>query len=140
MTNLKTKIFLLLFAGLGMLNVAAHAQASAKYAKETEILFQALKTGDYELMKPLLDPMVKIGNLPQGYNDMVVPQVITQLPKPESYTLVGEKKDGKNIRVTIEVSTGGKKESRSFVFNSAGKVVELDILGKSKASYDMKTE
>jgi len=137
---MKTKIVLLLLAGLSIINLTANAQKPTKYAKETETVFQALKTGDYELMKPLLDPKVKIGDLPQGFNDMVVPQVITQLPKPESYTLVGEKKDGKNIRVTIEVSTGGKKESRSFVFNSAGKVVELDILGKSKASYDMKTE
>lgn len=130
---MKTKIILLLIVGFATLGINSQAQTASKWAGQTETLFKSLKTGDYELMRPLLDPQVKIGDLPQGFNDMVVPQVITQLPKPDSYTFVSEKKEGKNTRVTIEVLLEGQKESRSFVFSPDGKVIELDILGKAKA-------
>lgn len=96
-------------------------------------LFDAFKNADYEAMRAMLDEKVKIGDLPTGMNDAVVPQLLAQLPKPESYKIISLEKEGNDTRVKTVFSVNGQPENKSFLFNAAGKVIEMDILGNVHA-------
>lgn len=62
-------------------------------------------------------------------NDYIIPQVMLQLPTPDSYTIVKTETIGGNKKITTEYSyTGGKKRLQYFTFNDEGKVIDLDIL------------
>jgi hypothetical protein len=65
-------------------------------------------------------------------NDAVIPQVLAQLPRPESCTVVSEELHNINTRVNAVFVINGKSENRSFLFNQEGKVIEMDILGNAK--------
>jgi len=98
--------------------------------KSLDLVFNSIKNNDYELLKPLLDDNVKINaSIPIGMNDMVVPQVLEQIQRPESYTIVKTEKIGLNTRYSAEYVYKNKKIIRNFEFNSEGKIIDLDILG-----------
>jgi len=105
----------------------------AQENKALDVVFNSIKNNDYELLKPLLDDNVKINaSIPVGMNDMVVPQVLQQIQRPESYTIIKTEKIGLNIRYATEYVYKDKKVNRNFEFNPEGKIVDLDILGDAK--------
>ena len=114
--------------------VCASAQAE-KYKSELDTLFRAFKDKDYEVMKSLLDPKVKIiDDIPTGMNDMILPQVVAQLPVPVGYKVISAEKEGDNTRITTEYSYAeGEPRLQYFVFNPGRKVVHLDILRDAQA-------
>ncbi len=113
---------------------AATAQGE-QYKQELDALFNSFKQKDYTTMKPLLDKNVKIGTLPTGMNDAVVPQVLKQLPVPTGYKVVKETKEGANVRIYTEYQyASGNKRAQNFVFNTDKKIVDLDILGDAQVA------
>lgn len=115
------------------------------YKKELDILFNAFKNKDYELMQPLLTADVKISDkIPVGMNDIVVPQVLAQVPAPDSYTIIKTETINGNQKITTEYNyTSRNKRLQYFTFNSEGKVIDLDILSdatKVEAQYNMKVK
>lgn len=118
--------------GIAFLSVLCPSM-KAQDKKELDIVFNSIKNNDYKSLKPLLDDYVKINaNIPTGMNDMVIPQVLQQLQRPDSYTVLKKEKIGPNIRFETEYVYKGKKVNRNFEFNSEGKIIDLDILGDAK--------
>ncbi len=127
---MKTKLLFLL-CGITALTHIASAQNKA-YAGKMDSLFKGFMNADYNIIKPLLDEHVKIGDLPTGMNDTVVPQVLAQLPKPTACKVTSEELHNINTKVSAVFVINGKEADRSFLFNKDGKVVEMDILGNAK--------
>ena len=100
-----------------------------KHQRELDIIFQALKSKDYKPLAPLLAPNVKIGDLPQGMNDLVVPQVLAQLPSPVSYIVTGVAAESGGERVSTRYTyAGGATRPQSFLFDGQGKITDFDVL------------
>lgn len=107
--------------------------SSENYQKELDAIFKAFQEKDYELLKPLLDDKVRIGDLPQGFNDMVLPQVLNQLPKPVSYKITDEAKEENGYRVHTEYTyESGLVRPQSFLFDSNKKIIDFDVLAGAK--------
>lgn len=121
-------LFSLLIAGILVSNVSFAQQKDL--TKELDILFTGFKNQDYETLKPLLDDEVKISeNIPVGMNDMVIPQVLAQIPVPDSYKVIKIEKIGDNQKITTEYFYKERdKRVQYFTFNSKGIVIDLDIL------------
>ncbi|GEC80166.1 hypothetical protein [Flavobacterium aquatile] len=121
-------LFSLLIAGILVSNVSFAQQKDL--TKELDILFTGFKNQDYETLKPLLDDEVKISeNIPLGMNDMVIPQVLAQIPVPDSYKVIKIEKIGDNQKITTEYFYKERdKRVQYFTFNSKGIVIDLDIL------------
>lgn len=129
--NLKSMLCGMLLIALLIPNFSSAQEK--KYEKETETIFQSIKTKNYGLIKPLLDSHVLINSsIPKGMNDAVVPQVLAQIEVPTSYSILKTEAFGDNVKVFTEFAYPNKKVARSFVFNAFGKVVELDILSDAK--------
>lgn len=104
------------------------------HTKELDAIFNAFKTKEYDGIQALLDPEVKIDpNIPVGFNDMVIPQVLQQLPTPVSYTVISKQKVDAGLQYTTEYKYAeGEPRLQYFVFNAEGKVTELDVLRDAK--------
>ncbi|WP_415326271.1 aspartyl protease family protein [Chryseobacterium sp. MMS23-Vi53] len=127
--NLKKILTAFSLFGIALL---VHAQENHKYDKALESIFQAFKNKDYEELKPLIDSNVKIGALPTGFNDMVIPQVLDKLPSPVSFTIKEIVAEGENERVKTSYKFADTSIDRSFLFDTKGKIIDLDILGDLK--------
>jgi len=104
-----------------------------EFKKETEIIFKSIKTKNYQSLKPLLDPAVKISDkIPTGINDIVFPQVLAQMPELISYTITKTELVGANYKVTADFKYTPKTLVHYFTFNPAGKIIEFDILSEAK--------
>jgi len=124
MKNKLALLFLIL-----MLSITVSQAQKQSYTKELNIVFKSLKSNDYKLIKPLLDPNVKVGNLPQGMNDAVIPQVLTQLPKPVSFKVSSTIKEGDGTRInTVYTYADKTTRNQSFLFNAKGKIIDFDVL------------
>lgn len=126
--NIILIIPILLFS---LLNTNMYSQ---EYKSALDSLFQGFKTKNYEFIKPLLDSNVKIGTLPQGMNDAIVPQILQQMPTALSYSITGEADDpdGRRIKTTYHLEDGKDRE-QNYLFNSDKKVIDFDVLGDAKA-------
>jgi len=130
MQNMKFKVLLVIL--LHGVCVSTFGQAE-KYQNELDIIFSALSSKEYSVLAPLLDQNVKIGNLPQGINETVVPQVLNQLPKPINYKVVSIVIENSGDRVnTIYTYEGGKTRPQSFLFNANKKVIDFDVLSGAR--------
>ena len=136
--NIRT-FFMLLLAVILLPNLSFSQQK--EYKKELNAIFSAFQKQDYEILKPLLDERVKVSEkIPIGMNDIVMPQVMAQLPIPDSYTVLKTEKVGENTKISTEYSykDRDRKRPQNFTFNKAGKIIDLDILSDAKkveASY-----
>ncbi|HFK5529474.1 TPA: aspartyl protease family protein [Elizabethkingia anophelis] len=118
-----TSILLIIFI------INCRAQSVQNFQPALDNIFKAFKNRDYDILKPYLDPNMKIGDFPRGKNDMIVPQILAQLPVPESYSVTETIKEGENTRIsTIYVSEVIPKMKRNFLFNKNGKIIDFDIL------------
>lgn len=127
--NKTSILFGLLIAGILVSNVSFAQQKDFK--KELDILFTGFKNQDYEILKPLLHDEVKISeNIPVGMNDMVVPQILAQIPIPDSYKVIKTETIGDNLKITTEYFYKDRDKARLqyFTFNPNGIVIDLDIL------------
>ena len=126
---LKKGIFLVLLIAVNIGN----AQDKG-HAKELDAIFNAFKTKEYEGIQALLDPNVKIDpNIPVGFNDMVIPQVLQQLPVPVSYKVISKQQVDGGLQYTTEYAyADSEPRLQYFVFNAEGKVTELDVLRDAK--------
>ncbi len=132
---------ILLLAGI-LFSSLTFAQQN-DYKKELDIIFSAFQEVDYETLKPVLDPNVKIAEkIPTGMNDLIIPQILLQLPVPDSYTILKTETIGENRKITTEYSySGGNKRLQFFTFNKEGKVIDLDILSDaSKVETEYRTK
>lgn len=85
------------------------------------------------MLKPLLDPQAKIDELPRGVNDVVVPQMLNGLPDPISYSVAGIVKEDSGTRITTTyIYAGGISREQRFFFNTAGRIIDFDVLGDVK--------
>jgi len=130
---MRSKILYPLFACIVFFNSYTLAQQSP-CAIKAGILFNGFKSADYNMIKPLLDSKVKIGDLPTGMNDAVMPQILAQMPKPDSCKITGEEQEGNGTRIRAVFIINGEEQKRSFLFNKDCVVTELDILGNAKAT------
>ncbi len=131
---MNTKKIALLWLLFATTSISAFAQGEA-YKTQLDIIFKSFQSKDYSLLKPLIDAHVKIGTLPQGLNDAVIPQVLNQLPIPDSYKITGTAKEGANTRVNTEYHyTAGNTRNQNFVFDAQNKILEMDILGDAQVS------
>jgi len=111
----------------------AHGQENRTQA--LDLLFEGFQTQNYQVIRPLLHQQVKIGPLPIGMNDLVVPQVLKQLPEPVSYTVTGTERTDSTEKIRTDYRyADGKTRYQGFVFNRAGQLIELDILSDAKTS------
>ncbi|MDO5637526.1 MAG: hypothetical protein Q4G18_09785 [Myroides sp.] len=118
-----TMILLLIFS------VTVSAQTTTDYKTELDLIFNSFKEHDYEQLKPLLDSNVKIGDLPTGMNDVIIPQIIEQMPTPDSYRIVASSKEGENTRIeTIYTILMMPEMKRNFTFNKEGKLIDFDVM------------
>lgn len=125
---MKTKILTLIL--ITIFSISISAQAKTDYQPSLDIIFKAFKEKKYDLIKPLLDPNVKIGTLPTGMNDQIIPQIISQLPEPTSYTVKKTTAEGKTVRIETIYKTALVPEmKRNFVFKD-GKIIDFDVLGE----------
>ena len=99
------------------------------FSKELKIIFEAFQNKDYELLKPLLDSKMKIGDLPTGMNDAIVPQIIKQLPKPSTYTVLNtvEEEGGTRVNTAYKYEIGITRP-QSFKFDANHKIIDFDVL------------
>lgn len=117
------------------------SNAQQDYKKELDIIFIAFQKQNYELIKPLLDERVVINEkIPVGMNDLIIPQVMAQLPIPDSYKVIKIETIGKNTKITTEYVYKDREKPRPqyFTFNKEGNIIDLDILSDAKkveASY-----
>src|SRR6218665_3032328 len=138
MLNFRT-FFCLLFT-VSLVPNSSNAQQN-DYKKELDIIFAAFQQQSYELISPLLAEDVKISDkIPVGMNDAVMPQVMAQLPIPDSYKVIKIETIGENHKVTAEYVYKDREKPRPqfFTFNKEGIVIDLDILSDAKkveASY-----
>ena len=122
---------------LTLQSLFACAQQGIDYNKSTDLVYDAFKAKNYKMLKPLLDPNVKIGDLPKGMNDMIIPQIIDQMPKPQNYKITKSVKEGTNTRVYTDCTlTDNEKYKWTFLFNKEGKIIELDVLGDGKSQME----
>jgi hypothetical protein len=105
-----------------------------KYQKELDLIFQTFKTDDYKLLSPMLADDVFISEqIPVGMNDMVFPQVLAQIPPPESYTITSSEIKGDEQVVTTEYNYGNERKLRHiFTFDANRKITSFDILRDAK--------
>lgn len=124
---MNTKILTLALMMLFSLSISA--QTKNDYKTELDIIFKAFKEKNYEHLKPLLDPNVKIGDLPRGMNDVIMPQIIEQFPEPISYTIKNTTIEGENVRIeTIYTILMMPEMKRNFTFNKEGKLIDFDVM------------
>lgn len=80
-------------------------------------------------MKPLLASDMKIGDFTTGQNDNIVPQLLMQLPTPNSFTVTNMVTEGENVRITTNYTSDIMPEmKRTFLINKEGKIIEFDVL------------
>lgn len=116
---------------ISILAIMISSTSFAQGKKELDIVFKAIQTKNYELLKPLLDPKVKIHeSIPIGMNDVIIPQILKQFPKAIRYSLLKTEKVGKNKRFVTQYVYKDIKKTNRFEFNPHGKIVVLDILGE----------
>lgn len=137
MKNLLTSLTVFL---LVMIGSVTKAQENAYQAKLDQV-FKAFNTKDYALLKPLVDEKVLIDlKIPVGLNDAVLPQIIAQLPTPDSYRVIKSEKIDGGTRFTTEYLYKEKTRLQYFTFNSKGVITHLDILrDASKVEATMNT-
>lgn len=134
--NIRTFLFVMTLALL-----PNFSNAQQDYKKELDIIFIAFQKQNYELIKPLLDERVVINEkIPVGMNDLIIPQVMAQLPIPDSYKVIKIETIGKNKKITTEYVYKDREKPRPqyFTFNKEGNIIDLDILSDAKkveASY-----
>lgn len=118
-------LFLMMFFSLTI-----SAQTTKDYKPELDLIYKSFKEKNFELLKPLLDPNVKIGDLPTGMNDMIIPQIMEQFPEPTSYTVNKTVTEGDNVRIETLYKNTMMPEGFNwkFTFNKDGKIIDLDIL------------
>ncbi|MNK19116.1 hypothetical protein D3C87_373340 [compost metagenome] len=105
------------------------AQTTKEYKPELDLIFKAFKEKNYDLIKNLLDSDMKIGDLPTGMNDQIIPQIIEQFPEPLSYTIKNTTSDGKDVHVETVYNTALIPEfTWRFTFNKEGKIIDFDVL------------
>lgn len=115
-----------------MIGAVTTAQQNA-YQSKLDLVFKAFHTKDYAILKPLVDANVLIDpKIPVGMNDMVLPQVIAQVPVPDSYKIIKSEKVNEGQRITTEYIYKDKTRLQYFTFNAEGKIVHLDILSDAK--------
>ena len=130
------KGFLSIFFGIMAMTPIANAQNKV-YSAKMDSLFKGFMNADYNTIKPLLDDRVKMGELPTGMNDAIVPQVLAQLPRPSSCKVTSEELRNINTKINAVFVINGKEENRSFLFNKEGKVIEMDILGNAQTNTEV---
>ena len=111
------------------------------YKNELDIIFKAFQEQDYDIIKPLLDEKVKVADvIPIGMNDAIFPQIMIQLPVPESYKVIKVETVGANRKITTEYTykDSDRKREQYFTFNKEGKVIVLDILSDAKVGAQYK--
>jgi len=105
----------------------AFAQASP-YQPQLDTFLKAFQTKDYDLMKSLLDPQVKIGNVPAVMNDSLLHQMLDRLPAPSSYSITNSVTAGNLTTVNTLFKFPGRPDSpQIFVFNSDGKITSFQL-------------
>ncbi len=115
-----------------MIGTVTTAQQNV-YQSKLDLVFKAFNTKDYAILKPLVDANVLIDpKIPVGMNDAVLPQVIAQVPTPESYKILKSEKVDGGQRFTTEYIYKDRKRLQYFTFNAEGKIVHLDILSDAK--------
>ncbi|NMH27429.1 hypothetical protein [Flavobacterium silvaticum] len=121
----------LIFASVALLTATVGQAQENEYRKELDAVFNSFKNKNYSLLKPIVDDQVKINpNIPVGMNDMVIPQVIAQLPSPQSYKVIKTEKVGGGYKFTVEYSYKERNARlQYFTFNEKRKIVDLDVLG-----------
>lgn len=126
---MKTKILTLIL--ITIFSISISAQAKTDYKPSLDLIFKAFKEKKYDLVKSLFDSNVKIGDLPTGMNDQIIPQIINQLPEATSYSVTKTTAEGGNIRIeTIYKTVLIPEMKRNFVFNKAGKIIDFDVLAE----------
>ena len=126
---MKTKILTLIL--ITIFSISISAQAKTDYKPSLDLIFKAFKEKKYDLVKSLFDSNVKIGDLPTGMNDQIIPQIISQLPEATSYSVTKTTAEGGNVRIeTIYKTVLIPEMKRNFVFNKAGKIIDFDVLAE----------
>jgi predicted aspartyl protease len=122
-----------IFIGL-LLSAGVAFGQTTDVTKEMDIVFSSLKNQDYTLLKPLLDENVKVSELPTGMNDIVLPQVLRQLPAPYKYEITSVSAEGSNTRVSTHFYDEHRTSDHDFLFNADRKLIEMNILKNATAS------
>lgn len=123
-----------LFAGLFALMAIPCMGQSEAFGPQLDSIFQAFRQRDYAFLAPLLTPEVVIGQLPTGLNDLVIPQVLAQLPEPLRYVVDSTVVRGGDTRIhTTYFYADGNARPQVFTFDARKRVTELDVLQGAKA-------
>ncbi len=122
----------ILFFLLALLPALGKSQLTSLHTSIEQVK-QALKKRDYSLLQPLLAADVKIGDFPRGKNDLVVPQILQQLPAIDSILITSLTKQGNDTLVLLDFIRNNKHSDNQLVFNQQGKITELGILGGVRA-------
>lgn len=110
------------------------ASAQQDFSKKVNIVFTSIKSKSYTDLKSILDKDVKIGNLPRGMNDVVIPQVLNQMPVPAAYVIAKIETEQGGTRVRTVFDYNDKKRNHSFLFDTNGMITEMDILEGATAT------
>lgn len=124
---MKTKIFILVLLAVSL---TGFSQQESKYAKDIETIQKMFNTKNADVVSNLLTTNYTIAGILPTYEEQVLPQVLTQIPKFQSFKIISEteEKDGTRVAVQFIRAETDRQFPCNFLFTKEGKIQEFNIL------------
>lgn len=134
---MKTKLILpliLLFASL-----TVSAQKKSEYKAQVDAVLTTLNTQNADALKGYLAEGYTVGQLEPGTEDLLLPQILQQLPKFDSYEIKSETKENGNTRIKVDFIIKGanfRYPANLLIAAKSNKIQELNILEQAQVSVE----
>lgn len=131
---MKTQIAILffLFSSLG-----THLQYSKDTMPQLDALLEAFKKKKTDSLKAYLVEGYSIKTIPAGYEDQVLPQLISAYPEFDSYTISEKKKEAKGTRVFATFNAKNFPLKVNVLIDKNQKISELNIIDEEYSEVKM---
>lgn len=124
------KATIILIAAL-VIGLTGYGQEKSKFEPELKTLVKMFTTKDAKVVEPILAENYIIAGIFPGAEEQVLPQVLPQFPKFDSYRVVSqtEEKNGTTrVKVVFTETASGAEYPSNFLFNKEKKIQEFNIL------------
>ena len=128
--KIKSLLLLLLISNTVMLQ----AQDKSKFAPQLDKLLEMFAKKDAKVGQSILHKDYTIAGIFPGAEEQVLPQLFSQFPKFDGYSIVSENKEAKGTRVTVNFTekSSGFEYPSNFLISEAGIILELNLLENAK--------
>jgi hypothetical protein len=107
----------------------ANSFAQTKIGVEAiDKVVEAINGKNFQILKPYIFELTKVGAIPPGYTENVLSQLLAQMGNVESVQLVKKEKEGENTRYVCNFKIGDKEREYNFLLTPENKFLELNIV------------